>query len=190
MVKPAAPGCVEQSHHGRDDPAVLDQLNLLVKDRRRVMVETHDESAVDLQPEALNLLDASHQVAAPVLQFAALGQALFAGRLYAHEHRLEPGLHHHGHQLVVVAQIDGGLGGQDEWVPVLAHPLDKGRQNLPFELGLVAYKIVVNDEQVAPPARGVKVSKLSQNLCGAFGAHLAAEQGGYVAKLALVGASS
>ena len=75
-----------------------------------IVVEADDESALHLQAGPLDALHVFDQVAVPVLDLAALGQAVLVRGFDADEDLVEPGLDHQVHQRLVIGQVDGGLG--------------------------------------------------------------------------------
>ena len=62
-----------------------------------------------ITPEAINaleLLDALHQVALPILHLVAFRQAVIVRGFNAHKHRDKPGFAHQLHQLIVIRQVN------------------------------------------------------------------------------------
>ena len=101
---------LQQADHRRDDAALLDEIDLPLKDGGRIAVEADDETRLHLHAVALNALHVFDQIAFEVLLLAAFGQAGFIGRLNADEDHGEPGGPHQGQQLFVIGHVDRGLG--------------------------------------------------------------------------------
>ena len=180
---------LQQPHHGGHDPAFLDEIHLLLKDRGRIVIKTDDEAALHLEPGALELLDALHQVAALVLVLAAFSQAVFVGRLDADKYRIESGLRHQTDQFGIVGQVDRRFGAERHAELALA-PFDQRRQHFGFDLLLVADKVVVHEKDALAPAQRVETVQLGDDLGGGFGARAVPQQGSHVAKVAAEGAAS
>lgn len=122
-----------------------------MKDGGWIVIETNDETALYLQPGALELFDAFHQVAAFILSLAAFGQAAFIGRFDPDEHRVKSGARHQAEQLWIIDQVDRDF--RAEWQSSLAlAPLDQGWQNLSLDLLLVADKVIINEKYAFMPA--------------------------------------
>ena len=175
---------LQQADHRRDDPAFLDELDLPLKNRRRVAVEPDDEPALHLQPRALDAFHVGDQVAPLVLALVALGQARLLGRLDADEHLVEPRLDHQPHQLLIVGEIDGCLGVKRDAAPAFL-PLDQRRQQVLLERPLVADEIVVHEEDRPAPAEPAEAVQLGDHLRRRLGAGPMAEHRGDVAELAV-----
>ncbi len=148
---------VQQSHHCRRHAGALDKFKLPLEDVALVAVKTHDESAHDFQPGALQRLHRGHEVAIPVLKFVTFLQRLDRGRFDAHENLFETGLDHQRAQFRVIGEIHGRLGEKTDTGPRAPPPFDQRVQQC---LGLlfVADEIVVHDENhVFPPVPGQRV---------------------------------
>ena len=180
---------LQQPHHGRHDAALLDEIDLLLKDRGRIVVKADDEPALHLETGALEPLDALHQVAALVLGLAAFDQAVFVGRLDADKHRVEPGLRHEPEQLRIVGQVDGRFGVERHADLALA-PFDQRRQHLGLDLLLVADKVVVHEKDALAPAQRIEAVQLGDDLRGGLGARAMPQQRRHIAEVAIEGTAS
>jgi len=74
---------LKHAHHGRDDAAFLNEIDLSLKDRGRVVVETHDESPHDLQPGSVYAFHIGQQIPVGIVCLAALRETDLIGRLDA-----------------------------------------------------------------------------------------------------------
>jgi len=148
---------------GRNDAALLYEVNLALEDTGGVVVEPDDEAALHLQAGALHALDVIQQIALAVLVLAALGQALLIGRLDAHEHGIESGLRHEGHQLRVVGQVNRDLRREGNASLALL-PLNERRQQLGLEPSLVPDEVVVHEEDASAPPLGIQSVQFGQDL--------------------------
>jgi len=70
---------------------------------------------------------------------------VLVGALDAHEHAVEVGVDHQPHELVIVRQIERGLGHKCQRITLGLLPGDQVPQNL-LNLLLVADEIVIDDE--------------------------------------------
>jgi hypothetical protein len=98
FVQASAQGRLQQTHHGRHNAALLDEVDLLLEDGGRITVEADDKPALYLETCALQALYALHQVAALVLVLVALHQALFTRGLDSDKDSVEAGLDAEGQQ--------------------------------------------------------------------------------------------
>jgi len=80
---------LQQSDHRGDDAALLDKINLALKDGRRVVVKTDDESALHFQSRPLDAFHVGNQIAALVLALVAFGKARFFRSLDADKNLIE-----------------------------------------------------------------------------------------------------
>ena len=189
-VKLGACRRVQEPHHGGHDAALLDKGDQALEDRGRVLVEPHDEPRLDLEARVLDLLDVRDQVAVPVLELAALGEAFLVRRLDADEHLVEPGPDHERHQLLVVGKVDRHLGIEFEGMLAPFHPGNDGGQHFLLELSFVPDEVVVHDEDAAPPAPEVERVELGHDLCRILGPRQPAVEHRDVAEVAGKGAAA
>src|SRR6185369_4165954 len=155
-MEPCAAHGGEHPDHGGDDTALLDKADLLVEDRRWIAVETDYEPPMHLQAGLLDVLYRGQQVAVPVLYLAALAVALLVRSLDADKDLFEPRPDHQLHETAVVGQIDGCLGVKVKWATSFLHPIDHGREDLPFQLPPVADKVVVDEKYGPAPSTGIE----------------------------------
>ena len=160
IVQPGAGHRLQNAHHGRSDTAPLDEVDLLPKDRRRVVVEAHDEAALNLQPRALNPLHILDHVPLEVLLLAALGQAAVIRRLDADEDRVEPRVAHQLQQLGVVCQVDRDLG-VERHPGLAAAPRDQRRQEILLQDPFVPDEVIIHKEDALAPAQIVQPIQLT-----------------------------
>ena len=97
LVQPGTTRCVQQTDHGCNDSAFLDEVELAFEDRVWVIVESQDEPSMHLHPIVLNLLNRSDEVKVSILILVTFNQALFISSFNANEYSIESGLDHQLH---------------------------------------------------------------------------------------------
>ena len=103
---------IEQPDHATGMPAVLDQLDHRVGHAAFLAVEADDEAGGHEHAGVVDLVHALRDAAARVLLLLRLHERLGIGALDADEDADEIGLLHQPQQLVVVGEIERGLGGE------------------------------------------------------------------------------
>ncbi len=139
----------ENAYHCRYNPARLDKFDLGVENRRGVVVEANNESALHLDAGFLDIPDTGQEIAVLVLEFAAFLQALLMRGLDADEDDIESCPDHHLHEVFIIGQFYGCLRIKSEGLLSPVQPFDDGRENLRLQLFLVPDKIVINKEDLA-----------------------------------------
>ncbi len=184
LVQPCPHGSLQQPHHGGHDPALLDEVDLLLECGWGIVVEPDDEPALYLQPGALDPFHVRHQVAVQVLFLVALRQAVVVGGFHPDEDRIEPGLGHHVHQRLIVRNVDRDLGVERHPLLALA-PFDQRRQQVAAQLLFIADQVVVHEKDRLPPAVLVQPVQLADDLRRGLNPGCVPEQRGDVAELAV-----
>lgn len=180
---------LEHAHHGRYNAALLNEIDLALKNRRRITVEAHAEAAHHLQSGAVNFFDILEQIPVFIVRLAAFGEAVRIRRLYADKNGIESGLGHHFHEFGVIGEVDRCFGKKDASFFILT-PFDQGRKQMLLKGTFVADKIVVHKKDIAAPTRLVNCVQFSNYLLRRFGARRASEKRRNVAELAIEWASS
>jgi hypothetical protein len=168
---------------------LLDEVDLALKDRRRIVVEADDEAALHLQPRPLDAPHIRHEIATAVLALVALRQARLLRRFDPDEDLVEARRHHPRHEGVIVGEVDRGLGVEGKTALPLAPPDQRGQQFLP-QVPLVADKVVVDEEDPSPPARLPEAVQLREDPFGGFHPRPMAEHRGDAAEIAVEGAAA
>ena len=168
MVELGAGRRLQQADHRRDDPALLDERDLLLEDGGGVAVEAHDKPTLNAEPGTLELLHVRQQIAAAVLALVTLGEAGVVGRLDADKDLGKPRL---DHQTSVSASSSARLMETSvlKGIPRLSlPPLDERREEILFKDGLVADEVIVDEEDRPAATLGVERVEFGQDLPGGF----------------------
>src|SRR5512135_2390376 len=86
LIKFSAGRRLQQADHRRDNAAALNEIDLALEDRRRIVIKTDNKAALHVKAGALDALHISDQIALHILLLAAFGQAGIVRGLDADEH--------------------------------------------------------------------------------------------------------
>ena len=190
MIEPCVDGGVEESHHRDDNSALPDESDQRVKNGQGVVVETHDESPLDLQTRFLEGPDACDQIPVFVRCLPAFLQAFFIRAFDPDEHFFKSRLGHQVQQSRVVGEVERRLGPECERIVPCLRPPDDQRENFLLQLNPVANKIVIDKKHVAAPPAPVQGVQLHDHLRRGFRAGQTSVENCDVAELTVVRAAA
>ncbi len=181
---------IQESHHGSYDVRFLDEPNQSLKDRRRILIESHNEAPLHFEPELLHFLHGADEITVPVGDFPAFNQALLIWRFNTDEDGIESGLRHQSHQVVIVSKIDGSLRVEIERVVMSLYPVYDRWKNFSPEFFLVSDEVIVDKKHSPSPAPIVQSIQFGRDLFRGLRPRFEPIENRNVTEFAVVGTSS